>query len=262
MWPVNLQTYRTMLKLAAERGRTIKYTEIEETGPLTLWRHDCDMSLHRARRIAEIDAEYGVLSTFFILPHSDFYNILELAQTKIIREIVEMGHEVGLHLDVEYHLATSSTFDFETAIKKDLNLLEDVAEKKIDVFSYHNPTQDMLKFDSDSYADLINCYSRTIKENIDYGSDSNGYWRHQAIPEILQDSNKTRIQILTHPEWWIEDDYSPRDRVLRCAYGRAHKVMLDYDTAMSAYSDRENIKSDDLSLSDNERAIRMLQHER
>jgi hypothetical protein len=248
-----------MLKFATERGRTIRYTEIEETGPLTLWRHDCDMSLQRARRIAELDAECGVLATFFILPHSDFYNVLELEQTKIIREIVKMGHEVGLHLDVEYHSATSRTFDLESAIKKDTNLLEDVAEKKIEVFSYHNPTQNLLKFDSDSYAGLINCYSKRIKENIDYGSDSNGYWRHQAIPEILQDSNKSRIQILTHPEWWIEGDYSPRDRVLRCVYGRAHKVVLNYDTAMSANSDRENIKPDDSSLSDDERAIQILQ---
>ena len=153
-----------MLQMVTARGKTIKFSEIDNNDSFVLWRHDCDMSLNRARAIAEIDAENGVQSTFFVLPHSDFYNILELGQTKLIREIVKLGHEIGLHLDVGYHSSTAAIFDIESAIERDRNLIEGIAETRIDVFSFHNPTPDVLKFQNDNYANLINCYSKKSDE--------------------------------------------------------------------------------------------------
>lgn len=247
-----------MMKIVSERRKTIRYTEIDENDQFVLWRHDCDMSLNRARYIAEIDAEHGIRATFFILPHSDYYNILELGQTRLIREIKKLGHDIGLHLDVAYHSAVSEAHDLERWISKDVCLLEEIAETKIETFSYHNPTPEILKNDSAEYMGLINCYSRLIRETIDYGSDSNGYWRHQAIPEILLDKNKRRLQILTHPEWWLEDSSLPRDRVLRCAYGRAIRTIIDYDKAMANQNDRENVNNETSSSNDYERAREIL----
>jgi hypothetical protein len=258
MWPINLETYRLMLRITTEHRKTIRFSEIDNNESFVLWRHDCDMSLNRARAIAEIDAENGVSSTFFILPHSDFYNILELGQTKLIRDIAKLGHAIGLHLDVEYHSMTSAKFNIESAIARDRNLLEDISETKIEVFSFHNPTPDVLKFQNDSYADLINCYSKQILGTVSYGSDSNGYWRHEPIPQILQDLDRTRLQILTHPEWWLESDELPRDRVLRCAYGRAQSVIMNYDKSMSEQENRNNELAEDFAFSDYERAIKIL----
>ena len=39
-----------------------------------IWRHDIDMSVHRAYSLAKLERGLGVKSTFFILPHSEFYN--------------------------------------------------------------------------------------------------------------------------------------------------------------------------------------------
>lgn len=258
MWPLNLETYRKMLQTVIERRQTIRYREINAYQDFVLWRHDCDMSLNRARYIAEVDAEHGVASTFFILPHSDFYNVLELGQTKLIREISGLGHDIGLHLDVEYHSAVSEIFDIENAITKDKEILEDVAEVKIEAFSFHNPTTEMLKFNQGTYSGLINCYSKKIWDEVDYCSDSNGYWRHEPIPEVLQDTRRAKLQILTHPEWWLDETSLPRDHVLRCVYGRSVKVMNDYDQAMSRFANRENIMSYDSQESDFERAFKLL----
>jgi hypothetical protein len=49
----------------------------------------------------------------------------------------------------------------------------------------------------------------------------------------------------------------PRDRVLRCVYGRAQNLMDRYDTAMSTYLDRDNNKSLEEDLNDFERARRL-----
>jgi peptidoglycan/xylan/chitin deacetylase (PgdA/CDA1 family) len=258
VWPLNFETYLQMVKLVTELRKTIRYTEIENNNNFVLWRHDCDMSLNRARHIAEIDAEHGIRATFFILPHSDYYNIFELKQTKLIRELTGLGHDIGLHLDVAYHSAVSGVFDLERSISKDKYLLEEIAETKIEAFSYHNPTPEILKSDSSEYSGLINCYSKLIRETVDYGSDSNGYWRHQPIPDILLDKNKTRLQILTHPEWWLKEAPSPRDHVLRCAYGRAIKTVSNYDFAMTNHDDRDNVKEVDVASNDYERAIKIL----
>jgi peptidoglycan/xylan/chitin deacetylase (PgdA/CDA1 family) len=175
-----------MLKVLANQHKTIRYTEIQDCKTFVLWRHDCDMSLNRARAVAELDAQYGVRSTFFILPHSEFYNVLELSQTRLVREIINFGHDIGLHLDVNFHRGTQNVFNFEKAIEQDTKLLEDLAETKIDSFSFHNPTPEILEFDASEYSGLINCYSKEIRETIDYASDSNGYWRHRPIIPTVQ----------------------------------------------------------------------------
>jgi peptidoglycan/xylan/chitin deacetylase (PgdA/CDA1 family) len=200
-----------MLKAVVERGRTIRYQEIDSYQDFVLWRHDCDMSLNRARRIAELDAEYGVKSTFFILPHSDFYNILEISQTKLIREIALLGHDIGLHLDIGYHYEASETFDIDKAITKDQKILEDIAEVGIKAFSLHNPTPQTLKFDHETYAGLINCYSKKIWANISYCSDSNGYWRHEPIPEVLKNSSQPKLQILKRNEFFQSYNLKPHN---------------------------------------------------
>ena len=156
MWPLDIDTYCEMLEVVTSQHKSIRYTEIQDCKTFVLWRHDCDMSLNRARAVAELDAQFGVRSTFFILPHSEYYNILELSQTRLVREIASFGHDIGLHLDVNYHLGSQSNFDFEKAINHDTNLLEDLAETKIDTFSFHNPTPEILEFDAAKYSGLIN----------------------------------------------------------------------------------------------------------
>ena len=75
-------------------------------------RHDVDHSLVYARVMAEIEARHGVRSTYYLLPPGDYdkadnyYGVVlgdrvehsaELA--RIAREIVELGHEIGIHHD-------------------------------------------------------------------------------------------------------------------------------------------------------------------
>jgi hypothetical protein len=258
MIPFNLQTYREMLQLVKAQRRIIKYSEIFDYEDFVLWRHDCDMSLNRALRIAEIDAHYGVQSTFFINPHSEFYNIFEKKQTNIINDILALKHDIGLHLDGAYHSNADSKFDIEDAIVKDTALINCVADTQLNVFSFHNPTREILGFNDDFYAGQVNCYSKKLFETVAYGSDSNGYWRHQPIPEILRDTTRTQLQILTHPEWWLEGDSPPRNRVLRCVFGRAIRLMEEYDRELEKHRDRENIDAEADNADDYRKALRIL----
>ena len=223
-----------------------------------MWRHDCDTSLNRAKYISQIDNELGIKSTFFINVHSSFYSIFELSQTKLIREIVGKGHRIGLHFDYAYLEKTGETGDLNEVLIHEAQMLEGISESSVGVFSFHNPSVKTAQYGEHEYGGLINCYSNWMRENLRYSSDSNGYWRHQPIPDVLQDGTINRLQVLTHPEWWLTEISTPRDRILRCVYGRARNTMADYDRAFEGLTDRESAKPGDELFGDLERALRIL----
>lgn len=63
-------------------------------------RHDIDVSIDMALKMAEVETELGVRSTYFALPNCSTYNLLEDASLKKLVQIAEMGHWIGLHIDL------------------------------------------------------------------------------------------------------------------------------------------------------------------
>ena len=207
--------------------------------PAILWRHDVDCSVHRALALAKIENDLKITSTYFIHLHSTFYSALENTVAKKIREILMLGHYLGLHFDP---VAFSYTeVDWIEKITLEKTVLENFFEVKIEAVSWHNPEFcGWLSADDHEICGMTNAYSRQIKEKFAYISDSNGYWRFEPIPSVIKSRKHERIQVLTHPCWWTKRPLSPRKRILRCARGRSQAVMLDYDNLLEK-SGRENI---------------------
>ena len=90
-----------------------------------------------------------------------------------------------------------------------------------------------------SIAGLVNTHGRTIQDRFGYGSDSNGYWRHTPLGEEITLARHPRLQVLTHPEWWVPEPMSPRARITRAIDGRAAYLAAKYDAAIAAVG-REN----------------------
>ena len=107
-------------------------------------------------------------------------------------------------------------------------------------FSFHNPATDALSVDTNSVAGMTNAYGRAITESYTYVSDSNGYWRHQRLPDVLEAAEEQRLHVLTHPEWWQAKPMAPRERLARCIEGRAQRSSNWYDDLLRKW-DRENI---------------------
>lgn len=257
-FPLVIDTYRAMVLSSIKNRKFATYDQVKSLDEFVVWRHDCDMSLNRAKFISSLDAELGIKSTFFVNLHSSFYNIFELSQTKLIREIVGDGHRIGLHFDFEYFEKTCGATALSDVLFRESQMLEHVAESSVNVFSFHNPNKLTSSYSEFEYGGLINCYSTWMLENLHYSSDSNGYWRHQPIPEVLQDKTILRLQILTHPEWWLTKVSTPRDRVLRCAYGRAKKTIEEYDIAVVDSTNQMNVNLTDKESRDFDRASKIL----
>lgn len=234
-----VEQYRELLSIAKRSYQFISYDKISFEQRFILWRHDVDYSMNRSLRLAELEYEEGIRSTFFVNPHCEFYNLLEKGQNKILRRIIELGHSVGLHFDAEYYGVKSET-ELDSLIELESKYLQEWIGTQIKVFSFHNPTPFLLSCEKETYGGLINCYSNFFKSSISYCSDSNGYWRFRRIKDVLEAASDSFLQVLTHPGWWQEKPMTPRERIFRCVDSRASFVMRSYDDALMTHG-RSNL---------------------
>lgn len=202
-------------------------------GKHVILRHDVDMSMHRALRMAQIEAEMGAKSTYFINPHCEFYNLFEPDIEKLISDIKALGHELGLHFDADaYPTKNWTNADLSVAISRECEIIKIATGECINTISWHNPDlSNLLDFDADKINGLHNAYGQTLQNDYLYCSDSNGYWRYEAMEEVVCQGHP-RLHLLTHPSWWTEHPISPSQRVDRAILGRARKVRKKYDSLL------------------------------
>jgi hypothetical protein len=228
-----LARFAELIEIAKNRYEFSLFMDEYTKSNIILWRHDVDLSIHAAQRLARIEHEQGVRATYFIHLHSEFYNCHEKSVGRLINKLTEYGHDIGLHFDTHYYDITTE-IALESHLKYEKAMLERIIDREIRVFSFHNTNEFTLKCEKSHYAGLINTYSSFYKNNISYCSDSNGYWRFDNLYDVLN-SSKTILQVLTHPAWWTNEPMSPRDKVVKCAYGRAKVQVCRYDEALEAF---------------------------
>lgn len=235
--------YRELLCIAKIHWEFIDYTSYQKPDRVCLWRHDLDLSIQRAYKLAQIEAEEGVKATYFILLHSEFYNAFEKENVNLIRKILDLGHYLGLHFDPSFYISRlnngESLLEF---LKFEQQILEKTFQTDVGAFSFHNPdVGDWLNIDQDIVGGLINTYGRYLRDHYSYCSDSNGYWRFHRLRDTLEQAEAEKLQVLTHPGWWVSEPMSPRDRILRCVEGRAARTTMRYDQTL-AEAKRENVR--------------------
>ena len=182
-----------------------------------LIRHDIEFSLPKAVRLAEIDSELGIQSTFFVQVKNGAYNPIALPNSKIVRKIRELSHFVGLH----FYITGIEENDLGEVVRQlqfQTMVLEEVLGQTVSRFSYHRPPPWVLKLNLRSEMDLLNAYDPKFFEmtegnnsakSIKYMSDSQHAWKY-GHPLAFRDKYK-KFQILMHPDEWSEAGSTPLD---------------------------------------------------
>lgn len=222
--------YEKILKQAKSRFYFAEYGEKIDKKNIALWRHDIDISINRAFKIAQIEKKNGVKSTFFLHCHSFYYNFFEKEQSDLVKKIEKMGHKIGLHFDPDfYDLGFEDIDKIEELAKTEKDFLEKTLNIKINVISWHNPGKGkLLNCKKNIIAGMINAYGSDIFDNFNYCSDSDGYWRFKRLSDFLDGENNKKIQVLTHPGWWVDKPMSPYQRILRSVDGRKKKTINNF----------------------------------
>ena len=180
--------------------------------PRVILRHDIDISLQRALRMGKIEDEFGIKATYMIMPNAGLYQIEDTASKRAIRQLTHMGHEIGLHLSLNYGLENNNhkTNSLEAEINFNCGKLESIVRSPIRSVSFHRPGVQLLRGPL-TVAGRVNAYAKELMDW--YLSDSKGCWKKGDPLAILLRPRKTLLQLLIHPVWWGDKHKSPNRRL-------------------------------------------------
>jgi hypothetical protein len=195
----SLDEYGLLLQNFLELGyKYAKYDDIDSGKRHIVLRHDVDMSVNDAHKVALIEHSLNIKAYYFILVRSELYNIFDPLVSRKILDILNMGHMIELHFDTSLY---SSTDDLDFYAEHECKILEKLTNSKVSIISFHRPEKKILN-NSDLIAGRMHTYQPKFFSDIGYCSDSKGDWlyghplQHDAIV------GKTALQLLTHPIWW------------------------------------------------------------
>ena len=215
------------------------YNNWKQCEKCVILRHDVDTDLQKALELATLEYQMDIRSTYFVLITSNFYNPNSYRNRKIMKEIQNMGHTVGLHFDeMAYPDDAGRVEEVIVHIQNELRMLSDILQTDVCVFSYHRPTRRILDADI-GIQSAINSYSDTFFKKFKYLSDSRMYWREPVLSIICEQSYQ-RLQILTHPFWYHDKEMDMKEIIenfIRAAYMERYKCLNENFTNLDGIID-------------------------
>lgn len=175
--------------------------------PKFILRHDVQQSLHQALILAQIEHDQSIRGSFMIDVLSPNFRLDKEESLNIIKEIIRLGHEIGLHINPAGILSEQERITYE-----EFKLLEEEVGKR----SRHLETLTGQKVLSISLPDNI----RNIPDRTYFLSGkvsaSSAILMGQYISDIAsqgaQDITvlvpsflpKKILQVVIHPQFWID----------------------------------------------------------
>ena len=181
-------------------------------------RHDVDRKPFNALRMAELENEIGVRSTYYFRYPYTF-------KVEIIKRIIDLGHEIGYH----YEVLSKANGDHEKAkelFEKELGKFREIYDVKT-ICMHGSP---LSKFDN---RDLWKAYNFTsfgiigesylsLGKDVDYFSDTGRNWNSKnkkrdfiynkverfsldntaELIDLIKTGPSQKICIVAHPERW------------------------------------------------------------
>jgi len=162
-----------------------------------LLRHDVDLDLVPADRLAQLEKSLNVRSSFFVMMTNEFYNPAATSERRLLRQLVADGFEVGLHFDPTVYgdcqpseLQSAATFEAEA-----LSRITGAAVRSV---SLHNPAASGIYTLFDGFH---NAYDPAYFSPEKYISDSYmqaSFVRNEPYRFVMRGRDRL-VQILLHP---------------------------------------------------------------
>ena len=207
----SLVHYRELLDAAKTGGyRFAGFDDAPQPGDLIL-RHDVDLSLEAAVAMAEVEAEAGAWSTWFMMTRSVFYNLGSKEGVRALTRLHELGGRVAHH-------AVWPDVDLDPRFER--------------IVAWHNPDPEYMTAPIEG---ALNVMTPPWFEPEHYRSDSNANWRHGCPHERLAAGGFEWLQLLTHPEIWAYEG---------ATMGETMRTFLDADRAARL----EHLRADRIDL--------------
>jgi hypothetical protein len=213
--------YSSLLSWLSDQGYTFDSFDDGVADGTVYLRHDVDFSPEKARRMARIESDRDVSATYFFLLRSSLYNTLDAETESVVREIIDLGHDVALHFDANHYWTEKpEQADLVDRVKTEQSILGSVADDSADVVAFHNPIEWVF---GETFEGITHTYEPRFFGDIGYLADSNQRWREQRP---FRDPLPKTLQILAHPVLWDDVDQD-KNSVLRTAREYYHSCVDD-----------------------------------
>jgi hypothetical protein len=160
-------------------------------------RHDVDYHIDYALRIAQLEKNLKIKSTYFFLLRSDFYNLISQESVIKINIIKKLGHEISIHFDTKiYNRKIKENFF------KEKSYFENVFNTRVKVISFHRPQKKYL-YSQKNFFGISHSYQKKYISDIKYVSDSKNNFLHGNPLSSSEFKKNKSMQILIHPIWWV-----------------------------------------------------------
>jgi len=201
----SLSGYRRILLKASAQGyhfQTFSGYLQEPRKKAILLRHDVDYSLEYALRMASLEYELGVRSTYFVRIHSTRYNLFDRFNYRRLKRLLRWGFEIGVHQEV-CNFAQNGD-DATKLLSREKLVIESILGENVYGVATHLPRLNNLPM-TDELIEMTGFKYRPDDEifNRDaiFVSDSQNYWKKYTLDEVLGVSDKLLANI--HPVWWV-----------------------------------------------------------
>jgi len=205
----SIKHYQEILKLALKSGFVITnfrdLDKVKKHPKIIILRHDIDALPVRYLALAKIEKSLGIKATYFVRVHGQYYYPSDKKTLKIFKEILKMGHEIGLHSEARSLSKVFQSPEIDL-FKSEKTYLEEILGVKIESASEHGDLGRRTDFWQDHFFKKvpkktvgIKHYPQEFKE-FKYLSDSLSSWKEGCPCQNLEKFNK--LQVLVHAEWW------------------------------------------------------------
>lgn len=205
--------YKEIILKILEHLPIVHFNVAHEYTKYCVIRHDVEFSVQRAAKLARIEKELGIESTYVFQICNNNYNTFSHKNKKYISEIISMGHHVGAHIHLGNFIETYESI--ESYIIKQCQLLSIALDYPITFFSLHRPIRKHMEnvIRIPGYINLNDTAFFTFTENFNiynlpvlYLADSNHAWKY-GNPLDIDFSKISKMQLNCHPFSWTENGF-------------------------------------------------------
>ena len=205
--------YRKIISNVKKTGKHMNYADALGKPEFVIMRHDIEFSIERAYALSLVESEENFHSTYFVQLTNDSYNALSGRGMRMLRDMAERGHHIGLHYHV--HGQTDRVL-VRDGVRDELRILSEALGRNVDCYSFHRPRKEIYYYDI-SIPGTINAYSKEFfsyaenvtdetKLDVKYIADSKHRWNY-GYPDYETLMKYPKVQLLIHPYSWTEEGY-------------------------------------------------------
>jgi len=206
----SLTTYSWLLKKLNDCDfcfrQISEINKVDEIQKIVYLRHDIDLHISMVKELAQLESALKISAIYYV-PLTLHFNVLYPENRQTLRHLIELGHKIGLHYDLETYPG-----DYIKARKHldlEVDILSQIVGQSVKTITMHAP----YKGQPDPFRmidEYVNPHDPRYQKDLLYVSDSCRAWRDESLLACFSSNPPRRLLLTIHPELWLDGTIEDR----------------------------------------------------